>query len=287
MLKTNKDRLIIQSVQGKIHHPVSAPSPYRISHEGIPHVLPATGGITYNVKVGDPAMGWVGDHIEPGVTIRNENTAENAALNTLSCIGNEARVVSGDAKGAKGFVTGTHGGVEHVIIYFSEEDMEKMAVDDKILVKAWGQGLQIEGHPEIKIMNIDPELFLKLGITEEGGIIKVPVAAVVPPYLMGSGIGSSSAFSGDYDIMTADWDEVVKNGLDKLRFGDIVLIKDADNTFGRGYLKGAVSIGVVIHSDCIKMGHGPGITTIMTCKESKIHGVIDRNANIANYLGIK
>ena len=31
-----------------------------------------------------------------------------------------------------------------------------------------------------------------------------------------------------------------------------------------GYLKGAVSIGVVVHSDCVKMGHGPGITTIVT-----------------------
>jgi hypothetical protein len=286
MIKTNKIKLVMQSVQGKIRHPISQPSPYRISHEGIPHVLPATGGITYNVKIGDSAFGWVGDHVEPGVTIKNDNNSENAALNTLSCIGNTALVVSGDAKGAKGFVTGTHGGVEHVLIYFKEEDMERMAVDDKILIKSYGQGLEIEGYPEIKVMNIDPELFLKLGISEEDGRIKVPVVAKVPPYLMGSGIGSSSSYSGDYDIMTADWDEIINNGLDKLKFGDIVLLKDADNSFGRGYLKGAVSIGVVIHSDCIKMGHGPGITTIMTCKEDKIEGIISRDSNIANYLGI-
>lgn len=286
MLKTNIERLVMQSVQGKIHHPMSGPSPYRLSHEGVSMVLPATGGITYNVKVGDSAMGWVGDHIEPGVTIRNENAGENAGLNTLACIGNEARVVSGDARGASGFVTGTHGGVEHVIIYFKPEDMENMAVDDKILIKACGQGLALEDYPEVKIMNIDPGLFQRLRLEEKDGKLQIPVSAKVPAYLMGSGIGSPSSCSGDYDIMTADRGEVVRNGLENLRFGDIVLLQDCDNTYGRGYLKGAVSIGVVIHSDCIKMGHGPGITTIMTCKDGTIDGYISENANIADYMNV-
>lgn len=287
MLRTNIDKLVKQSVQGKIHHPVQS-FPYRISGDGVPNVLPATGGITYNVKVGDYAFGWVGDHVEPGVSIRNENKNENVALNLFSCIGNEAIVISGDSKGAKGFVTGKHGGIDHVLIYFKEEDLEKMAIDDKILIKAYGQGLQLLDFPEIKIMNIDPDLFLKLGIKEIGdGKIEVPVVAEVPPYLMGSGIGSSNSFSGDYDIMTLDRQEVEKLGLDKLKFGDLVLLKDCDNTYGRGYLKGAVSIGVVIHSDCIKMGHGPGITTIMTCKKELIKGKIIPDANIANYLEIK
>lgn len=286
MLKTNSERLVMQSVQGKIHHPMAGPSPYRLSHEGVSMVLPATGGITYNVKVGDSAMGWVGDHVEPGVTIKNDNTGENAGLNALSCIGNEARVVSGDAKGAKGFVTGTHGGVEHVIIYFKPEDMDKMAVDDRILIRACGQGLAFEEYPEVKIMNIDPGLFEKLRIEEHDGKLRIPVAAKVPAYLMGSGIGSPSSYTGDYDIMTADKEEVVKNGLENLRFGDIVLLQDCDNTYGRGYLRGAVSIGVVIHSDCIKMGHGPGITTIMTCKRELIEGVIEEGANIADYMEV-
>jgi len=286
MLSNNIEKLVIQSVQGKIHHPIAL-NPYRLSHEGLSYVLPATGGITYNVKVGDSAMGWMGDHVEPGVSIRNEDQKENAALNILSCIGNEAKVTTGDGKGAKGYVTGTHGGIEHVIIYFKEEDLEQIAVDDKILVKSWGQGLSLTDYPEITVMNIDPELFLKLGINEiENGRIEIPVVAEVPPYLMGSGIGSLTAQSGDYDIMTADHEEITKNGLDELRFGDLVLLKDCDNTYGRGYLKGSVSIGVVIHSDCIRMGHGPGITTIMTCKRNLIQGRISKDANIANYLEI-
>jgi hypothetical protein len=283
MLKTNVGKTVAQSVQGKIHHPISAASPYRISFDGQPMVLPATGGITYNVKVGDSAFGWEGDHVEPGVSIRNEDKGENAALMTLACIGNTAKVVTGDAKGAKGFVTGMHGGIDHVLVHFEEEDLEKMSIDDKILIKAWGQGLKLIDHPEIMVMNIDPEMFLKIPIIEEEGRIKVPVAAEVPAYLMGSGIGSATAHSGDYDIMTEDIEEIRSRGIDKLKFGDLVLLRDCDNSFGRGYLKGAVSIGVVVHSDCIKMGHGPGITTIMTCKESKIEGIFTEDANIVNW----
>lgn len=283
MLRTNIEKTVIQSVQGKIHHPVSS-FPYRINSKGTAEVLPATGGITYNVKLGDPAFGWSGDHVEPGVSIRNEETHENNALMLLSCIGNECRVVSGDAKGAKGFVIGKHGGIEHVLVQFADDDLEKMAVDDKILVKAWGQGLKLLDYPDVMVMNIDPNLFLKLPIKEENGILKVPVVAEVPAKLMGSGLGAQTAFSGDYDIMTQDEEEIKKYGLSNLRFGDLVLLQDCDNTYGRCYKTGAVSIGVVVHSDCIKMGHGPGVTVIMTCKESKIEGYIDKNANIKNYI---
>lgn len=283
MLRTNFERTVIQSVQGKIHHPVSA-TPFRVDVSGKAHVLPATGGITYNVRVGDSVFGWSGDHVEPGVSIRNEDKNENGALMLFACIGNEARVVTGDAKGAKGFVIGKHGGIDHVLIEFKEEDLEKMAVDDKILIKAWGQGLKLLDYPDVEVMNIDPRLFLNIPIKEEDGRIKVPVVAEVPAYLMGSGIGAATAFSGDYDIMTEDMEEIKRLGLDKLRFGDLVLLKDCDNTYGRGYLKGAVSVGVVIHSDCIKMGHGPGITTILTCKSDKIEGYIDERANIINYI---
>lgn len=283
MLKINKDKLVAQSVQGKIHHPLAA-YPYRINREGEAQVLPATGGITYNIKIGDSAFGWAGDHVEPGVSIRNPDSGENGALCLLACIGNEAKVLNGDAKGAKGYVTGVHGGVDHTLIYFHEEDLEKMSIDDKIIIKAFGQGLELIDYPQIKVMSIDPDLFLKLGIKEEEGKIKVPVAGIVPPYLMGSGIGAPTAYKGDYDIMTGDKEELINNGLDKLKFGDIVLLKDCDNSFGRGYLKGSVSIGVVVHSDCVKMGHGPGVTTIMTCKESLIEGVIDKDANIGKYI---
>lgn len=284
MLKTNIDKTIKLSVQGKIHHPSYTPSPYRINYDGEPMVLPATGGITYNVKIGDSAFGWAGDHIEPGVSIRNDDVQERNALMTMACIGNTAKVVSGDAKGAVGYVTGLHGGVDHVVIHFEEKDMENMSIDDKILIKSWGQGLELLDYPEIKIMNIDPELFNNIPMAEENGMIKVPVIAEVPAYLMGSGIGDSSSYKGDYDIMTGDKEEIKRLGIDVLKFGDLVLLKDCDNSFGRGYLKGSVSIGVVVHSDCIKLGHGPGIVPILTCKESKIGSILSQDANIKNWI---
>ena len=288
MLKTNRDKLVMQSVQGKIHSPIMGPNQYRISHEGIPMILPATGGITYNYQIGDSCMDLVGDHVEPGVSMRNEDAKENKALMVLSCVGNEAKVISGDAKGAKGYVTGMHGGIEHVLVYFPKEDLENMAIDDKILIKAHGQGLKIEGHEDVLVMNIDPDLFEKLGIKEnENGELEVPVVTEIPAHLMGSGIGSSTSLSGDYDITTGDKEELKKYGIDKLRFGDIVLLKDCDNTYGRQFLKGAVTIGIIVHSNCILAGHGPGVTGLLSSKTSKIKGIKDENANIANYLGIK
>ena len=287
MIKTNKDKLVMQSVQGKIHSPIVS-SPFRVNREGIAEILPATGGITYNFKIGDSCMDLVGDHIEPGVSIKSEDVKESNALMLLSCIGNEAKVVSGEAKGAKGYVTGMHGGIEHVLIYFKEADLDKMAIGDSILVKSYGQGLRIEGNDDIKCMNIDPNLLEVLGIKEgKDGILEVPVVTEVPAYLMGSGLGSPTAFSGDYDIMTGDEKANKEFDLDKLKFGDLVLLRDCDNTNGRQYLKGSVSIGVVVHSDCIKSGHGPGITVIMTSKSTNIKGIKDEKANIAYYLGVK
>ncbi len=284
-MKTNKEKLVMQSVVGKIHSPIMR-SPFRVDPNGNARILPATGGITYNFKIGDSCMGMVGDHVEPGVSIRNEIVEENNAMMYFACIGNEAKVITGDAKGAKGFVTGMHGGIEHTIIYFNEEDLEKMAIDDKIQIKAWGQGLEIEGFENIKCMNLDPELFEKIGIVEKNGKLELPVVTEIPAELMGSGLGSTSSFSGDYDITTGDVEAVKKYNIDKLKFGDIVLLKDCDNTVGRQYLKGSVTIGVIVHSDSTLAGHGPGVTTILSTKEENIISRIDKDANISNYLGL-
>ncbi|AEE90768.1 conserved protein of unknown function [Tepidanaerobacter acetatoxydans Re1] len=286
MIKINKERLVMQSVQGKIHSP-TVNSPYRVDRNGQGRILPATGGITYNVKLGDSCMNLVGDHIEPGVSIKNENTQENNALMMLSCIGNEAVVISGNAKDARGIVTGMHSGIDHVLIYFNDEDMNKMAIGDTILVKAFGQGLKIEGFEDVTCMNLDPNLFEKIDLKiDQNGTLEVPIVAEIPAYLMGSGIGSSTAFMGDYDIMTGDKEANKTFGIDKLKFGDLVLLRDCDNTNGRQYLKGAVSIGVVIHSDCVLSGHGPGVTVIMSSKTTKIKGIFNDKANIGHYLGI-
>ena len=289
ILRTNKDKLVMISVQGAVAPHVRKQA-FRIDAEGAPFALPGVGGITYNVRVGDPAFGWAGDHIEPGVSTaaKFEKRADelNRAYNILSCIGNEARVVSGDAKGARGVVTGHHGGIEHVLVDFDDDTLDKLCIEDKILIRSYGQGLRLLDYPDVKLFNLDPALLELMNPEEVDGRLRVKVAAAVPAVLMGSGIGSSDVASGDYDITTTDRAEISRLRLDKLRFGDIVALADCDNLYGRSYRRGAMSIGVVVHSDCLLAGHGPGVATIMTCASPIIQPVPDDSANIGRYLGI-
>lgn len=286
-MKTNKEHLVMMSVQASVDHPTMSGSGYRVGYDGYGRITMATGGIVYNYKIGDCCMGIEGDHIEPGVSMKNPNERENKAFLAFSCIGNKAKIISGEAKGRCGYVTGKHGGIDHVMVYFDRETLEMMTCDDKILVQACGLGLKLLNHREIQVMNIDPELLDKLGITEDQDGIHVPVAACVPAHLMGSGLGSSEMMLGDYDIMTQDKEANKLHGIDKLRFGDLVAVMDHDNHNGPHYLKGAISIGVVVHSDSFTSGHGPGLTIILTSREATIHPVLDSDANIANYLNIK
>jgi hypothetical protein len=290
-MATNAAKLIMVSVVGQVSSPTMAETGYRIGSGGSPVILPGTGGITYNLKVGHPACGWVADHVEPGVSVKNASPKEgtrsaNAALNILSCIGNEAIVISGDAKGSKGVVTGKHGGIEHVLVDFDERTLSKLAIGDTIMVRAFGTGLRIEDAEGTKVMNIDPDLLGKMDIKLVKGKLEVGVSHIIPAAMMGSGIGKTHAHSGDYDIQLLDKRTVAKLGLGDIKLGDIVAIKDADNTFGRMFRKGAVTIGVVVHSDCVLSGHGPGVTTIMSHSRGGIVPRINRNANIATILGI-
>lgn len=76
---------------------------------------------------------------------------------------------------------------------------------------------------------------------------------------MGSGIGATFVGKGDYDIVTSDPESVKEYKLDQIRFGGFVALMDHDNRYGRAYRKGAVTIGVAVHSDCLIAGHGPGV----------------------------
>lgn len=287
MLKTNVDRLVRISVMGEVSSPVFRAS-YRISSEGVPMVLPGVGGITYNVRVGDPATGWEADHVEPGVSVKNKDKPEmNRALNLLACVGNEAKVVSGDAKGSKGVVTGKHGGIEHVLIDFPTDVMEKMLIGDKVLIKAFGVGLKLLDFPEIKVMNMDPRLLEAIDPKPIGDKLEVPVTHIIPAAVMGSGLGADQTYSGDYDIQLFDENVRQRYNLDTLRLGDLVAIENTDHSYGRVYREGAITIGIVVHSDCVISGHGPGVTTLFTSREGKIKPRIDPDANIAKILKIR
>jgi hypothetical protein len=290
-LRTNRSRLVMQSVAGEIASPLFGMAAFRVGADGMPRVLPSTGGIVTSHRIGDSAVDLAGDHVEPGASVRNlegdrsPTSPTNLALNTLASIGNRARVVSGDAKGEHGYVTGLHGGVNHVLVDFPAVVLDQLAIGDRIQIKAFGLGLELLDHPEVRVMNLDPDLLDRLGLRAgSDGTLEVPVTHRVPAMIMGSGLGHPHAVSGDYDIQLFDPGVVEEFGLASLRFGDFVAILDAAHEHGRIYFRGAVSIGVVVHSRSDVAGHGPGVTTVLTSRRGAIRPVIDPQANLRRLL---
>lgn len=287
-LRINRSELVVTAVAGE-----AAPSQlntglYDVTHDGQALIVPSVGGINPNVRVGDGAFAFMADHIEPAVSVRHPDDRINLTLNVLACIGNEAVVISGDAKGEKGRVTGKHGGVEHVLIDFAPEAMRKMAIGDKIQVWGCGLGMRLLDAPDIKVFNADPDFLEAWGPDlQAGGTVRVRVAKMVPAAVMGSGLGRATVVRGDYDIQTFDDSMAEKYGLRDLRLGDIVAIVDADHSYGRIYRTGAISIGVVAHGRSFVAGHGPGVTSLMTSPSGKIEAVLDERANLSDVLKLR
>lgn len=282
-MKTNVENLIQISVQGEISPPrmPHLPAmPHLVDREGRATLVPQYGSIVLNVKVGDSAYGWVGDHINPGVSIRNSNADANRALMSLACVGNEAIVVSGAAKGKRGIVTGKSGRwAEQVICHFPADVMRELAVTDRILIRAYGTGLKVEDVPGVITRNLSPQLLEKLGCKVADGKLHVPVTATVPPLLFGAGLGLSETWS--LSIQTTDPALLQQHGLHQLRLGDIVALIDSDSSFNHGYREGAVSIGVVSQTDSVRAGFGPGITVLMTAPAGEIVPVPGQPVNLA------
>jgi hypothetical protein len=290
----NRDELVAVSVQGQIAHPIGRAAPYRIGYDGIPRVLPGTGGIVLNQRIGDPCVGLAGDHIEPGVSLHNNGRevigprdGPNNALITYACIGNVARVITGPCKGRTGLVTGKHGGINHVIVDFPGEVLQRLQIGDKVQITAIGQGLRLLQHPCIEVLNCAPRLLARWGLVERDGRLRVPVTHLVPSRIMGSGLGKNTAWRGDYDIQLADRATRERHRLGSLRFGDLVAITDADARHGPIYRGKRVTIGVIVHGDSTVAGHGPGVTPLLTGPMSSLQPVRSEQANLAEIFGVR
>jgi hypothetical protein len=286
-MQTNRQRLVAQIVCGHAAPPLLPSSLYDVGHDGIPRIVPSVGGITLNVRIGDSAFAYEADHIEPGVSMRHADEGVNRGLCTFACIGNVATITSGEAKGERGFVTGKHGGVEHVMVDFPTQVMEQMLIGDAIAIRAVGVGLELADAGDVKVFNCDPDLLEKLGLERAGDRWHIPVARIVPARIMGSGLGRQTVARGDYDIQCFDAQTVREFGLDQLRLGDVVAIVDADNSYGRIYRSGAVTIATVSHGSSYIAGHGPGVTTLLTSASGAIEPRLDPWANLATILGLR
>jgi hypothetical protein len=282
-LKTNESQLVEIAVHGQVSQPGLRYPGYIPDGGGLARILPGMSGVVYNVRVGDPAFGWAGDHVEPGASIANADEGADFALHYLTCVGNQAVVTSGLAAGEGGIVTGEHA---RLLIDFPDEAKDLLCVDDSIQIMACGRGLDFVDYPQIELKKCSPALINSLPLKEVNGKISVPVTMELPPRIMGSGAELNSEFV-DQDLMSGDRDLMAELGIDQMRLGDLVALPNADHRWGRGYREDAVTIALCIHGDSIMTGHGPGILTLMTSAEPVIEWVIDENANIANYLNIR
>lgn len=289
-LHTNQDKLIQLSVMGLIASPTlpGLPAePYRLDADGVPFLLPSYGSIVYNVSIGDSAYGWLADCVHPGVSISQAQEAENHGLNYLACVGNTAVVMSGAAKGVRGVVSGKSGRFsEHVILHFPKAERERMAIGDKVLVRALGVGLALADHPSVKLKSCGPNLLAALEArTAPDGRLEVPVVAVVPPQLLGAGAGLTSE-GGSIHLQTRDPEAVKEAGLDALRLGDIVALQDYDSRYQHGHMRGAVGIGVIGQGDSPRPGYGPGITLLLTSHDGGIAPTVRPGVNLTTLLAV-
>jgi hypothetical protein len=294
VIASNKESLIEFAVQGEIFPAIPLRN-YWVTWDGKPKMAIGVGGINYNLKVGGKVFGWAnGDRAEPGVS--TDGTGKDAWIagyRLYSCIGNEAKVLSGEAKGETGVVIGKHGlrafqqrGAHHVQIHFEDDALDMLAIGDKILVKAHGVGLKINGYEDVRLLSLSPNLWEKMGVHEKDGKLVVPVVKEIPNFLISQGAGERPSEQGNWSIQTCYPPDIDKFGLNELRFGDIVLLKDVQSDYGRGQYKGGVTIGVVCCGPSDIAGKGIGATNIMSTRSGRITGTIDPEANIANYLGL-
>ncbi|MBN1682923.1 DUF4438 domain-containing protein, partial [Candidatus Bathyarchaeota archaeon] len=206
-------------------------------------------------------------------------------------VGNEVKLISGEAKGAKGTVIGKHGyrlpnNARHIQLHFSEDILDKLAIGDRVRIKACSIGLKIEGYPEVTIHSSSPSLIEGMGISEEDEKLMVPVVNEIPADLIGAGYGTS-ALTDHIDIQTCYSPDIEKFGLNKLKFGDLVLVKDLLCDISRHYFRGATTIGIVISGPSDISGQGIGLTTILSSKKGILQAQIDHEANIKRALKLR
>jgi hypothetical protein len=269
------------AIEAAVSHPTHSGS-YTVDDYGRPMLLPGMSGVVANARVGDPVFRWAADHLEPGVSAGCDDRGRHRALQFLACLGNAVRVVSGPAAGAEGTVVGKHA---FVLVDFSADALAVLAPGDRLVVHAHGQGLRLHDFPDLVPRSCSPALLRALPFARTSdGRLRVEVAAEIPAYMMGAGIGMSSEWA-NCDVMFTHRDTIERLGVDSLRLGDVVVMHDQDHRFGRGYRAGMCAIGVVAHGGHGAIpGHGTGVVTILSGPREQVELVVVERANLRDHL---
>ena len=267
-------RLVTVNLLGVVEHPALDGSPYRIDRNGRPYVPTGDGGIVLGLELGDSAFALDADHAAPGACLVHADPAARQALAAYACVGNEVRVRTGEAAGARGVVLGKRGEEGRVVAGFAAADLARMRPGDEVSVRARGQGWRPPGlPPEVAVMNLDPGILplLPIGLPGAGpgpetgsgtgtAAVAVGVRVTVPSRVAGNGIGRPAA-AWDLDLQLPP---PGPDGAGDVALGDLVAVSDLDVRYNMGYRRGWITVGIVVHGASPLPGHGPGITPLLT-----------------------
>jgi hypothetical protein len=277
-------QVVTVNLLGAVEHPALDGSPYRIDRDGRPYVPAGDGGIVLGLALGDSVFALDADHAAPGACLVHPDPAARHALAAYACVGNEVRVRTGAAAGARGVVLGKRGEEGRVIAGFGPADLARLRPGDEVSVRARGQGWRPPGlPPEVAVMNLDPGIVAALpvslpGAGTETGVVTVGVRVTVPSRLAGNGIGRPAA-AGDLDLQLPP---PGADGAGDVALGDLVAVSDLDARWNMGYRRGWVTVGIVVHGASPLPGHGPGITPLLTGPAS----ALPVNADAAGHVGL-
>ncbi len=279
-------RLVTVGLAGAVEHPSLDGSPYRIDRDGRPYVPAGDGGIVLGLELGDSVFALDADHAAPGACLVHADPAARHALAAYACVGNEVRVRTGAAAGARGAVLGKRGEEGRVIAGFAAADLARLRPGDEVSVRARGQGWRPPGlPPEVAVMNLDPGVVPVLPITLPGtgagagtAAVAVGVRVTVPSRLAGNGIGRPAA-AWDLDLQLPP---PGPDGAGDVLLGDLVAVSDLDVRYNMGYRRGWVTVGIVVHGASPLPGHGPGITPLLTGPAA----ALEVHADTAGHVGL-
>jgi hypothetical protein len=301
LIKINDERLLVTQVLAQVSHPTiegggGFGGGYVTTWDGKAKLGVGPGGIKYNVKIGSPCFGWPEtEYLEPEVALKDADVRSSmpgyqtsgsvaVTVNTVSCLGNEVMLVGGDAKGKKGVVVGKSR--RYIVSHFSEDVLDDLSIGDKVKIRAEGLGLSVQDFKG-ELYNMSPSFLRSLDLKLEGEKLVFPVKKVIPAYAMGSGSGGSEAQRGTFSIQSCPPSLVKELGLNDLCIGDIVACQDILMSYGKGYYRGATTVGVVATGASDNAGHGPAIFAIAASQEGKIEPFIDNKANLAKFMDLR
>jgi hypothetical protein len=272
-------RTLAVNLAAVVESPSFGATPYRVAADGRPYVPVGDGGIVLGVHLGDGVFDAAGDHVAPGVTLGHPDQAARHALTSFACAGNEVVVRGGRATGARGRVLGKRGEAGRVIAVFDQDVLSALAPGDALLVRGFGQGSvppAAAAGSGVVVVNNDPHVHDRVGV-RFGARTQVPVRAVVGSQLVGNGIGRPvQQWDLDLSVTAATsgrW------GLDQLRLGDLVAVRDLDVRFNTGFRRGWCTVGIVVHGGSPMPGHGPGMMPVLCGPEYAFDLVADAVAH--------